>query len=214
MLEEHKLLSCTELLAVLQQLSITGRSGTMFIGTSDNHSVRFTLKEGEIIACCFGTKRGREALAAVSGIASGKYSFTEAVFNSGAAQDMPSTQEVLSCLGVTVPAAATMVEAPQPEQEPAVDQGGVPDSVPVTIAESEVRVLDIPDPDELMALLQTELAMFIGPLGPAVCAMHEDEIRQADDVEKLCAAIEAISQEIAEPDRAEEFRGRVWDQLS
>jgi hypothetical protein len=214
MLQEHTLLSYTELLAALRQLSLTGQTGTMFIGTNDNHSVRFTLKKGEIVACCFGTKRGEAALAQVSEITSGKYSFTDAVFNSGAAQNMPSTQEVLSYLGVTLPETVTARQEPRAEPKPASDEGVAPDSVPVTIAKSEVRVLDIPAPDELMELLETELALFIGPLGPAVCAMHEEEIRQAKDVEKLSAVIEAISQEIAEPDRAEEFRGHVWDRLS
>ena len=214
MQREHQLISYAALLSALQDLCSARQTGTMFIGTSDNHSARFTLNDGEIVACGYGARRGPKALAQVREISSGKYSFTEAVFDRGAIPRLPPTEEVLSYLGVTRPESVAAFTAPQDTQAPLPDAEETPDSVPITIARSEVKELDIPTPSELSELLQTQLAMLIGPLGPAVCAMHEKEIQEVDDVDQLAKVIETIADEIGDPAQAQEFRTQVWSQLT
>lgn len=207
------MLSYESLLSALHNLYIAGRTGTMFIGTNDNHSARFTLKNGEIIACSYGDKRGQRALSDIREISSGKYSFSKVMFDTDTVNDLPHTEEVLSYLGVTPSHVTEAIDEPQGEETPTPGTGKDQDAVPITVAQYEVQVLSIPSADNLMEILQTQLAMFIGPLGPPVCAMHANEVREVDSVERLSAVIERVAGEVGDPNQTKQFQMRVWEQL-
>lgn len=229
MQKEHQQLSYPLLISTLSDLCKLRKTGTMYICTDDNHAARFTLKNGEIVACGFGSKRGMQALELVRSINMGKYSFAESAFPPEISQGMSSTKEVMDYLRVDQDPFSTSVAVsgsnPMNEQSPvsanafspAAVSSPIPQQPPTLqelVLETDKRQIDIPNPDDLMELLQEELALYIGPLGPAVCNMHADEILQTETREDLSAVIVTLAEEIGSSDEAQQFQNGVWTRLS
>jgi hypothetical protein len=229
MQKEHQQLPYQLLVSTLLDLCKLGKTGTMYISTDDNHAARFTLNHGEIVACGFSAKRGTEALELVRSINGGKYSFIESSLPAELKQNLSSTQEILDYLSmlqdsshnptaasisnqmdgespVLVNPFSTSIDSPEFQQPPATQKklGLKP----------EKRKVDIPNPDDLMELLQEELALYIGPLGPAVCNIHAEKILQISSSEELSKVIDLLSQEVGSQNEAQAFQNGVWARLS
>jgi hypothetical protein len=231
MQKEHQHLPFKLLLSTLHELCKMKKTGTMYISTDDNHAARFTLKNGEIVACGFSSKRGIEALELMRNINAGKYSFIESTLPAEPKQDILTTQEILDYLTQILDPSYTPPAAPSSnqtvEQSPtSVDHFPFSASAPTPappiqpptqqtlVLDAEKRKVDIPKPDELMELLQEELALYIGPLGPAVCNMHAEKILQTYTSDELRAVIMALSKEVGSSDEAKKFQNGVWARLS
>jgi hypothetical protein len=229
MQNEHQQLPYQLLVSTLYDLCKMGKTGTMYISTDKNHAARFTLNNGEIIACGFSAKRGMEALELMRGINAGKYSFVESTAPAEVNQDILTTQEIMDYLTLILDSSYTPAAESTSNQitgqspklvnpfAAAADSLAIPQQPPTlqqSSLQSEKRKVDIPNPDELMELLQEELALCIGPLGPAVCNMHAEQILQTHTPDDLRVVIEALSQEVGSFDEAQKFKEGVWARLS
>jgi hypothetical protein len=229
MQKEHKQLSFQLLLSTLHELCSMSKTGTMYISTDNNHAARFTLNNGEIVACGFSSRRGMEALELMRSINAGKYSFIESTIPAESSQDIPTTQDILINLAqvqdssnsprVTSTSNQTARQSPvlnnpftDAATSPAIPQQ--PPAYQELVLEAENRKVEIPKPDILMELLQEELALYIGPLGPVVCNMHAEKILQTHSSDDLRAVIQALSQEVGSSDEAIKFQNGVWARLT
>jgi hypothetical protein len=226
MQKEHKQLTFQLLISSLHELCNMRKTGTMYISTDNNHAARFTLNYGEIVACGFSSKRGIEALELMRSINAGKYSFIESTIPPEANQDIPSTQEIL----ISLTQNQELSNVPSISNQPIGGSPTFTDPSPIAATtqastqhtpayqelafEAENKNIDIPKPDLLMELLQEELALYIGPLGPAVCNMHANTIQQTHTTNELRAVIQTLSQEIGSPDDARRFQKGVWARFS
>jgi hypothetical protein len=230
MQKEHHQIPYKLLISTLRDLCNMRKTGTMYISTDDNHAARFTLNNGEIVACGFSSRRGMEALELSRNINAGKYSFVESSNPAEANQNIPTTKEILKYLVALLvtsdtPAPvsisgqgsgqspafvdpfSTASASSQAKQQPTTYQ----DELNI---EEEKQEVDLPNPDDLMELLQEELALYIGPLGPAVCSMHEEQIMQVRTPDDLSTVIEILSQELGSPEDAQKFKNEIWTRLA
>jgi hypothetical protein len=89
-----------ELIGEVRRLSAEGRTGTVFITTSDNHSVRFVLRGGTISAVGFGLQTGLAAVTSITRIIGGRLSFSDGLLQHESQAELPPTAELLTLLGV------------------------------------------------------------------------------------------------------------------
>lgn len=214
MSREHEELDFKELLDELRDLCANRRTGTMFIHTDSNHAVRFGLEDGRIFLCSFGKYRGLDAIPHLLGIQSGKYSFAEAVFNSGSEVPQPTTEELLEALAEEVlkradergemPSIEDTVwvggEAPPaqplPGQQGAAHEGNEPGGLSMT-------------GEPLYAQVVEELALFLGPVAAALCAAHEARLREATTVAQLRPILADLALHLEGADSEGRFIGNV-----
>ena len=180
-----------KLLLVLRQLYFEKRTGTLFITTDRNRSVRMTLDHGHIISCTHGLSRGREAIPHIRSIKTAKYSFNERFFDKRPNRDLPSTREILTELGVQLKT-----------------------DKPISSPQQPIRFSDPVSPDVLFTFMKEQLALLIGPLGATICDVHQDEIKQAKTAEQFQAAIDMVTGEINNPEIEEKLRKRIREKFS
>ena len=91
-------MSYRQMMTELGTLCAARRTGTMFIATTDNHSARIGLRQGDIVSLVFRTQRGLEALDHIRKITAGRFSFSDAVLDKAAHADLPYTSDLLALL--------------------------------------------------------------------------------------------------------------------
>jgi hypothetical protein len=229
MQKEHQQIPYKLLISTLHELCNMRKTGTMYISTDDNHAARFTLNNGEIVACGYSSKRSMEALELARSINAGKYSFVESTLPAEANQDIPTTKQILDYLATLleptgIPATAPISNQGSGQSATFVDPFSTAAVSPTTPQQSSThpelgretakQKVDIPNPDDLMELLQEELALYIGPLGPAVCSMHADQILQTRTPDDLRTVIKTLSQELSSSEDAQKFQKEIWARLS
>lgn len=96
--QDHARLAFSELLEVLRDLCRKRRTGTLFIHSDTNHSVRIGIEDGTIFFCAFGRYRGMRAVAEISRIQFGRYSFADVIFKGAPPAALPPTAEILAAL--------------------------------------------------------------------------------------------------------------------
>ena len=70
-------LTYPELIGEVRRLCAQRQTGCVFITTSDNHSVRFALQGGTIVAVAFRQRTGPDALTSIRRISKGRLQFSD-----------------------------------------------------------------------------------------------------------------------------------------
>jgi len=96
--DSDPVLTYRQLIAEVRRLCVQRQTGWLFITTSDNHSVRFGLQNGAIVALTFRNKTGMEALAAIQQVLKGSPSFSNGLPNPKPQAGLPPTPELLALL--------------------------------------------------------------------------------------------------------------------
>jgi hypothetical protein len=93
--DERDLLPHDRLIDELHSLCVTGRSGTMFIITGENHAAQFVLRGGQIICLTYWLLRGLGALPSMRTF--GRYRFQEETVDRTDPR-LPPTPDLLALL--------------------------------------------------------------------------------------------------------------------
>lgn len=97
-------LSYAKLLAILYQLCVAKKTGTLFVTASNNLTVAVILREGLISACVCEHECGLAAVRKIKQLKTGHYVFSENVFFSLQQHtDLPTTAQIFILLGYQVP---------------------------------------------------------------------------------------------------------------
>jgi len=131
-----------QLIGELRRFCEQRRTGGVFITTSDNHSVRFTLQNGTIVAVGFRNQTGPAALASVQKIQKGRVSFSDGLPSQDPQPGLPSTPDLL-----------TQLE----RADSGVSDGNESKSGPVNEALAQSR-----------AIIEAELVEYLGPMARVV----------------------------------------------
>jgi len=208
---EHQQLSFGELLQVIRTLVREQRTGTMFIHTDSNHSVRIGMEDGRIISCAFGKYRGHDALPHIRQIHSGKYSFAEGIFNNSSEIPLPSTQDLLSSFSgesLTTPARESHPAPTIPE--PTSPSSTAPPAPSLGDSLLEGSDLSLRGVDLYEALVR-ELAVHMGPIADMVADDYRDSIVSATRQEQLRPVVHEIAEQLDDPQRTQEFREQAMN---
>jgi len=184
-------LSYRQLMTELRALCAAMRTGTMFIATTDNHSARIGLRQGEIVSLVFRTQRDLEALDHIRKITAGRFSFSDAVVDKGALADLPHTAELLALLlGEESPL------SPPPSAPPAAAAPRSPAAAAPPPAHPQLA--------RAQAVIESELTEFVGPIAPLLCREHLARVAATGPPWDWHELVEAVAREIG--DRAKEDR--------
>src|SRR5215475_3433543 len=145
-----------QLIGELRRFCEQRRTGGVFITTSDNHSVRFTLQNGTIVAVGFRNQTGPAALASVQKIQKGRVSFSDGLPPQDPQPGLPSTPDLL-----------TQLE----RADSGVSDGNESKSGPVNEALAQSR-----------AIIEAELVEYLGPMARVVFG---EKIATASNVTQL-----------------------------
>lgn len=183
MSDSGEALPFASLMQALRALTEQSATGTLMIATDDNHSARFVLDRGGIVAVAFGRLRGMEAVAAMRGIRAGRHRFARGVqVGASESQSLPPTPElVATLLGDGGPA--------QPSAEPGD-----------TLATA---------PDRIRAVVVEEVAELLGPIATLICDEHFASRGVPTGRRALEGLLEALAAELPDPTRARALRERV-----
>ena len=96
--DSDPVLTYRQLIAEVRRLCAQRQTGWLFITTSDNHSVRFGLENGAIVALMFRNQTGLEALAAIQRVLKGSLSFSSGPPSAKPQAGLPPTPELLALL--------------------------------------------------------------------------------------------------------------------
>jgi len=144
--DDDRVLTYRQLIGEVTRLCARRQTGWVFITTSDNHSVRFGLQDGAIVAISFRNQTGPQALAAIQQqVHKGSLSFSDGLPPRPQA-GLPPTTELLAVLQ----SAAT---------DPADEEDA--DTHPVDEALTRSR-----------AIIEAELVEYLGPMARVVLDEH------------------------------------------
>ena len=195
------------LMKELKRLCDQGRTGTMFITTTHNHSIRFILHEGKITSCVYRVKRGYDALEQIKSMEGGTYRFADDVFTTMDEVDLPPTSEILSSLARR--AAPSRSAASDHEQ----DRDQASNRAPAPRSPGRARPATGRDMAGAIKVIEHELAMFLGPVASMYCEDYlEDEgpVSNADDLRNM---VYAMADEIGDPTKETVFKERTLEKL-
>ncbi len=189
-----------QLLSELGALCSAKRTGTMFIATSDNQSARIGLRQGEIVSLVFRTQRGFEAVDHIRKIAAGRFSFSDAVVDRGAADDLPETSSLLAWLSGDA--------LPSPPPAPPT-----PPAAPPRTASATAQPLVNPQLAKAQAAIEAELTEFVGPIAPLLCREHIARVAAAGPPWDFPALVEAVAHEIGDRTKEDRFKQQALARL-
>jgi len=176
-----------DLIGEVRRLSAEGRTGTVFITTSDNHSVRFVLRGGTISAVGFGLQTGLAAVTSIARITGGRLSFSDELFQHESQAELPPTAELLTLLsGAAADAGDGGAAATGP--------------MPTSLNRSS-------------AILEAELVEYLGPMARVVCNEHLTRAARSGAT-SLNDVIESLARELGDRDKAARFTERVRARLA
>lgn len=168
-----------DLIGEVRRLSAEGRTGTVFITTADNHSVRFVLRGGTISAVGFGLQTGLAAVTSITRITGGRLSFSDEPLQHESQAELPPTAELLTLLSGA-----------------AADAGDGGGAGPGLMATSLNRS---------SAILEAELVEYLGPMARVVCNdVIEGLARELGDRDKAARFTERVRARLAHTSRAKD----------
>ena len=199
---EHAPLSYGRLMAELATLCAAGRTGTMFIATTDNHAARIGLRQGKIVALVFRNQRGLDALDHIRKVTAGRWSFSDAVMDRGGDTDLPNTPELLALLtGEEPPAPLQPTTVPAPAESPRSPAPAVP---PATMSPLLAKA---------RRTIEAELTEFAGPIAPLLCRPHFERAAAAGPPWDWREIVEAVAREIGDPAKEARFKQQALAKL-
>jgi hypothetical protein len=190
-------MSYRQLMRELGALCAAGRTGTMFIATTDNHSARIGLRQGDIVSLVFRTQRGLEALDHLRKITAGRWSFSDAVVDRATNAELPRTADLLALLLGDEP---PLPPAVRPVPAPAAAATAGPPSPAVAV---------IPEDPQLArarAAIEAELTEFVGPIAPLLCREHIARAAAAGPPWDWTQLVDAVAHEIGDRAKEERFK--------
>ncbi len=144
--DSDPVLTYRQLIGEVRRLCAQRQTGWVFITTSDNHSVRFGLQNGTIVAIMFRNQTGLEALAAIQRVHKGSLRFSSGIPLPTPQAGLPPTHEVLALL-----------------QSAATDHPDEADTGPGPLDEALARS---------RAVIEKELIEYLGPMARLVLDEH------------------------------------------
>ena len=185
MTQDQPELSYFELINQLQVLSSQKRTGTMFIATDENRSIRFILREGQIISMALGRDRGYAAVPGIRATRRGRFSFSEGtLFRSDGEQELPKPEQLLELL-------AGAADAPHAE---------IDSSLPISLL-------------KLREILEAEVTEYLGPMGAVVCEEILEEMTGANGIGEVGELLDRMAQEIGDDAKAQLFKAAVQQRI-
>jgi hypothetical protein len=194
-------MSYRQMMTELRALCADMRTGTMFIATTDNHSARIGLRQGEIVSLVFRNQRGLEALDHIRKITAGRFSFSDAVLDKAAHADLPYTSDLLALL--------VGEESPLPPPAPA-PQAAAPPRAPAAAATPPV---EHPQLVRAQAVIESELTEYVGPIAPLLCREHIARTAAAGPPWDWRELVEAVAREIGDRAKEERFKQQALARL-
>jgi len=191
MAEEKTLVGYAEILAVLAGLCRSNRTGTLFVTTSDKHSVRFVLEDGQIVSCNYSMKRGRDAIPLLKTIKAGSYRFSDGIFSTITEIPLPPTETLLSEIRPTAAGIATSVLGRSP--------GAATQAPAVAVANME----------GILAEAKKELAKHLGPIADMLLEDYFDDNGMPTTGDEVMAFLNAMAGELRDASKAEAFIARM-----
>ena len=159
--DSDPVLTYRQLIAEVKRLCVQRQTGWVFITTSDNHSVRFALQNGAIVAMIFRNQTGLAALASIQRVLKGSLSFSNGLPNPKPQAGLPPTQELLALL-----------------QSAATDHPEEADPGPGPLDETLARG---------RAAIEAELVEYLGPMARLVVDEHLPAANNLTDFIELLA---------------------------
>jgi hypothetical protein len=144
--DSDRVLTYCQLIVEIRRLCAQRQTGWLFITTSDNHSVRFGLQNGTIVALIFRNQTGLEALASIQRVLKGSLSFSSGPPNPKPQAGLPPTAELLALL-----------------QSAATDHADEADTGPGLLDETMAGS---------RAIIEAELVEYLGPMARLVIDEH------------------------------------------
>jgi len=145
--DDDRVLTYRQLIGEVARLSARRQTGWVFITTSDNHSVRFGLQDGAIVAISFRNQTGPQALAAIQQqVHKGSLSFSDGLPHPKPQAGLPPTTELLAVL-----------------QSAATDHANEDDAGAHPVDEALTRS---------RATIEAELVEYLGPMARVVLDEH------------------------------------------
>jgi hypothetical protein len=178
------LLTYRQLIGEVRRFCAQRQTGCVFIKTSDNHGVRFTLQNGTIVAVGFRNQTGLEALASVQRIRKGRVSFSDGLPPQDPQPGLPSTADLLAQLE---------------RADSGVADGDEPKAGPGPVNEALVQS---------RAIIEAELVEYLGPMARVVFG---EQIASASNLTQL---IETLAGEFKDPAKFAQFKERVRERLA
>ena len=175
------ILSYDALIQQVRGLCLEARTGTIFIATSENHSVRIVMQRGEITHVVARGQVGMAAVASIKEISGGRLTYSEGAADGGKPQSLPRTSELLAMLS----------------GEDQTPSGG---AVTATLLSKLQQAREI---------IEAELTEYLGPMAAVVYNEMVTRIRQGKGPTTLTAAIDQLAAELSDPDKASRFKDSV-----
>jgi hypothetical protein len=190
-------MSYRQLMRELGALCVAKRTGTMFIATTDNHSARIGLRQGDIVSLVFRTQRGVDALDHLRKITAGRWSFSDAVVDKATHAELPRTADLLALLlGDESPLSPPVPPVSAPAAP--ASAGPPPPAVSATAENPQLA--------SARAAIEAELTEFVGPIAPLLCREHIARAAAAGPPWDWTRLVDAVAREIGDPVKEERFR--------
>jgi hypothetical protein len=183
---------------VVRGICDDGRSGTLFVRTSDNHASMVLFDKGDITGAYFGSLKGRKAIAMLR-MSDGLTYHLEEGRPPTVRQDLRSPAETLAELIGETPSAA----------KPAVVTQAAAKPVSPTAAVSDKLGLG----NVIARILTRELAKYIGPAAQGVVGNAERGALAVASHDQMLALIKKLAADLLEPDEQPRFEREVIPQI-
>ena len=175
----------------------------MFIATTDNHSARIGLRQGDIVSLVFRAQRGLEALDHIRKITAGRFSFSDAVLDKAAHVDLPYTADLLALTDRRGVSAAPA--GPRSRRLPPRRALRLP---------PRLRRSSIHSWHRAQAVIESELTEFVGPIAPLLCREHIARAAAAGPPWDWRKLVEAVAREIGDRAKEDRFKQQALARLA
>ena len=174
----------SELMQKLQNFCDDKLTGTLFITTHDNHSIRFCLKQGKIVVLAYRFKYGNNALPFIRDITSGRFAFKKNVLSGKDDTSLPTTDTLLKEL------------CSEANSSVLIDKKTVSaaDSNNVLSVETEINNI------------KTELCTFIGPIANFICNDYIKDYGHPSNLSELKKMRAVLSKDIGNKEQEKLFK--------
>ncbi len=210
---KERAFSLREIAERLQHVCHAKETGTAYIITSDNASVKIVIQAGEIVAINFRNKMNQEAIPLLASIQQGRYTFLKDLADMKGLSTTLDTQAILGqWLNDTVsdPLSSRPVAPPSRSTKPAF----VPPSNTSNTSESSLLP---PKPftatngqfAAIMGLIEQELVKFVGPCATIICQDYFEQLEKANQSPDLNIILEQVSVDIDDPAKRLKFKQTI-----
>jgi hypothetical protein len=189
--KEHTLLTYDELMDELQSLCADKRTGTMFIVTDVQHTVRFSMSNGDITGLAYRLQSGMDALSKIMQMNGGKYHFADGIFSTMQEAGFPDTRELIQTFRNK---SSNIIPAPSSSKSK---------------TSSAIPQVD----SHAISLITTELTEFLGPFASMSIDDYRDEHLQIQSKQEIRAMIDTLAVEIDNHSDALQFKKNIMAKL-